>query len=411
MIEFSILKKFLNSSEDYIRYSKYINVSYIKENYKDVYRVLKTIEDYYKKYHQEPSIDIESLEAHYLSIYPLMKEADRKILSGLLHSIYEAPINESITAYLENHRNRSIAGELALACFDAAEGKAPFELLHSIYSKFSTDNTLVEDIYITDDLEKLYDTQSHTPGLRWRLNFLNRSLGSLRQGDFGFIFARPETGKTTFLASEVTNFAPQTERPILWCNNEEGGNKVKLRCYQATLGLTSKDLFKDLKGNKEKYNKIIGGKIKIYDDAGMTMASIEARCKELNPALIIIDQIDKVKGYKNERYDLQMKELYQAARELAKKYGPVIAVCQAGGTGEGKKYLTMNDVDSSHTAKQGEADFILGIGASNEVGFGNVRFLNISKNKLLGDDDTETDLRHGNAEVLMEPGIARYKDV
>ena len=63
---------------------------------------------------------------------------------------------------------------------------------------------------------ELYNETIATPGLRWRLGSLNRMLGSLRKGDFGFIFARPETGKTTFLASEVTNFATQLEQPILW---------------------------------------------------------------------------------------------------------------------------------------------------------------------------------------------------
>jgi replicative DNA helicase len=74
----------------------------------------------------------------------------------------------------------------------------------------------------------------------WRLKSLNTALGSLRMGDFGFVFARPETGKTTFLASEVTFMAEQTEGNILWFNNEEQGGKVKSRCYQATLGLTTK---------------------------------------------------------------------------------------------------------------------------------------------------------------------------
>jgi hypothetical protein len=124
--------------------------------------------------------------------------------------------------------------------------------------------------------------------------------------------------------------------------------------------------------------------------------------------LIIFDQIDKIKGFKADRHDLQLKALYQWARELAKTYAPVIAVSQAGGTAEDKLWLTMDDVDSSKTAKQGEADWILGIGKQTD-NTSNVRYLNISKNKLLGDSDTLPDLRHGNAQVLMQPDVARYK--
>ena len=65
-------------------------------------------------------------------------------------------------------------------------------------------------------------------------------------------------------------------------------------------------------------------------------------------------------------------------------YGPVIGVCQAGGTAEGKRYLDMNDIDSSHTAKQGEADWIIGIGKDNSGGYEKMRYLSILKNKLPG---------------------------
>jgi predicted acylesterase/phospholipase RssA len=178
------------------------------------------------------------------------------------------------------------------------------------------------------------------------------------------------------------------------------------------LGATIKDLFgNNRKANKEKYEKVTQNRIKILnlEDSGSTQR-IEYILNETKPALIIFDQIDKIRGFKADRYDLQLKSLYQWARELAKKYAPVIAVSQAGGTGEGKIWLTMDDVDSSKTAKQGEADWILGIGVE-QNNTSNQRFLNISKNKLLGDEDTLPDLRHGNQQVLIKPDIARYIEI
>lgn len=70
---------------------------------------------------------------------------------------------------------------------------------------------------VSTDLEALASNVQNTPGIRWRLDFLNKSLGSLRRGDFGFIFARPETGKTTFLASEAARFLEQGAR-VVWFN-------------------------------------------------------------------------------------------------------------------------------------------------------------------------------------------------
>jgi hypothetical protein len=71
----------------------------------------------------------------------------------------------------------------------------------------------------------------------------------------------------------------------------------------------------------------------------------------------------------------------------------------------------MEHVANAKTAMQAEADFILGIGKVNDQNQEYVRFLNISKNKLFGDQDSIPDLRHGRFETMIEPQIARYKDI
>ena len=126
--------------------------------------------------------------------------------------------------------------------------------------------------------------------------------------------------------------------------------------------------------------------------------------------MIIFDQIDKIKGFKADRNDLELKAIYQWAREIAKKYAPVIAVSQASGEAEGKLWLTMDMVDGSKTGKQGEADWILGIGKEQD-NTSRLRFLNICKNKLIGDVDTLPELRHGSTQVLIRPEVARYEDI
>jgi len=238
-------------------------------------------------------------------------------------------------------------------------------------------------------------------------------LGSLRKGDFGFIFARPETGKTTFLASEISHMASQLSPeagPILHFNNEEQGNKVMLRYYQAVLGYTSPEVWSNKQGNQIKYHDITHGKISIIDRAEIHKNRVEQMCKELRPSLLIFDQIDKIKGFNADREDLRLGAIYIWARELAKNYCPTIGVCQADGTAEGVKWLTMDHVSNAKTSKQAEADFIIGIGCIHDPAFELVRFINISKNKLQGDEDTDPKLRHGRFECLIRPEIARYED-
>ena len=359
------------------------------------------------------NININELDIYYNSNY-LLKENERKELSSLLEDIYKQDITnqEALVALLEEHRRRSLAGQVALTALDVEAGKKSTQDLLQLFNDFEHQEVEVDEPKPVEmNLEKLYETQVVTPGLRWRLNWLNKSLGSLRKGDFGFIFARPETGKTTFLASEITHMVTQTDGEVLWFNNEEQGNKVAIRVYQAALGIGTDDLFTNPASKQTTYEEVTGNRIKILDfEDSNNKARIEAILKQSNPALIIFDQIDKIRGFKGERNDLELKQIYQWAREIAKTYAPVIAVSQASGEAEGKLFLTMDMVDGSKTAKQGEADWILGIGKEQD-NTSRTRYFNISKNKLIGDKDTSPDLRHGSTQVLIKPEVARYEDL
>jgi replicative DNA helicase len=413
MVEKQIIKLFCEDKELFTKYYKYVNINYIKINYNELYKLFNMIDLYYEKYNNNNNINITELDIFYNSNY-LLKDNERKDLESLLKDVYEQDITnmEAIIGLLEEHRRRSLAGQVALMALDVEAGKKSTAELLELFNNFEHQEVEADEITPVDmDLDNLYDTQIATPGLRWRINWLNKSLGSLRKGDFGFIFARPETGKTTFLASEITHMVSQTNGDILWFNNEEQGTKVGIRVYQATLGLTTQALFADKQTNKERYRAITNNRIKILDfEDSSSKHRIESVLKQYNPALIIFDQIDKIRGFKGDRNDLELKQIYQWAREISKTYAPVIAVSQASGEAEGKLFLTMDMVDGSKTAKQGEADWILGIGKEQD-NTSRSRYFNITKNKLIGDKDTSPDLRHGSTQVLIKPEIARYEDI
>jgi len=270
-----------------------------------------------------------------------------------------------------------------------------------------------DDLFITTDLEELVKATVGSSGLNWRLPELNRMYGPLRQGDLMIVAARPETGKTTLLASEVSHMAEQLpdDRPVLWLCNEEDGKRIQLRVYQASLGITREDLLKNTAKNKKLLEDNLGNleKIRVCFNPYLTIKHVEAVCKEVNPGLIIIDQLDKVHGFKAERKDLEYKALYQWARVLSNRYGPTLVVCQADGTAEGQRWLTQHQLDGSKTAKQGEADAIMMIGKDNDPAFEFDRFIHAPKNKLSGGPLSIEAMRHGRIEVKIKPEIARYE--
>lgn len=341
-------------------------------------------------------------------------EKEREFTKSVFNTLQGINGTESVRSLLERFKSVNTCRQLSLAAYEASEGrKEPGEVL-LLAEKLRQPIHVDEIEYVTDDLHTILRDTVQSKGLRWRLSSLNRSLGSLRKGNFGFVFARPETGKTTFLASEVTHMSGQLSKdsgPILWFNNEEMGEVVKGALYQAALGCTTTHLEKATDRAIEKYLEVTHGKIKLFDSASVHKGQVEAICQRESPSLILFDQIDKIKGFKADREDLAMGAIYQWARELAKTYCPVIGVCQADGTAEGEKWLHMGHVANAKTAKQAEADFILGIGKTHEQGFEFIRYINVSKNKLSGDDDTDRVNRHPKIEVLIKPEIRRYEDL
>ena len=332
----------------------------------------------------------------------------------MFKTLQDSPVTPDVGLGTINEiKARRRALKLSERAFRVAQGLDKQEDLQSWYDKeYDKDDHQHDDVLsdaITLDLETLLNATYALPGLRWRLDCLNKSLGSLRRGDFGFIFARPETGKTTFLASEITNFMAQAQAPVIWFNNEEAGNKVMLRLYQAYFGITTEQLMASFKKYDGQFKEECAGKLYLIDKPTIDRRTCEKIIEKLSPCLVVYDQLTKIKGFKADRPDLVLGEIFQWAREGAKNSHAAIGVSQADGTAENVRYLTMEHVANAKTAVQAEADWILGIGKSHDME--KARFLNISKNKLLGDKDSLPELRHGRFEVMLEPAIARYSDV
>lgn len=396
---------------NYNFYLKYNNIiyKYIKDN-KELCTIYNYISLLMNKYQDNISIEV-------LSLYILsqVQEKEKEIYKNILEEIRKESIDSVIIEdlILELSKKHQ-AYELSKLALDVSEGYKSFDDLLLFTQNLNASTDLVDPStghsIVTDDLDELYNTTYSTTGLRWRCSSLNKSLGSLRKGDFGFIFARPETGKTTFLASEVSYFAEQCDSPILWFNNEEQGSKVKLRIYQASLGIGLTELL----NNRDKYGKQFfdktARKIILNDAANTTKNDVQRLIELYQPGCIVFDQLDKIQGFSGDREDIRLGNIYIWARNIAKQYCPVIGVCQADATGEGKRWLTMDNVASAKTTKQAEADWIIGIGKTHNENEEYFRYLSICKNKLLGDEDTDPILRHGHLTVKINPYVARYED-
>jgi replicative DNA helicase len=409
VIENSVVK-FLLKKENYTSVRDSID---IMDFAKEVQPIIRTIDSYYLSVDNPEDLSVDSLSNLYFSTNRSKIDFYTQVFEALRNTDAS---DYSTTRLISSLKRTRLLREVSIASYEASEGRGDYQNLLTKLEDLKTpeedlDVTSEDDDFVSSDLVEIVNTSRDMEGLGFRLGSLNKALGPLRKGEFGFVFARPETGKTTFLASEITHMAGQASQPILWLNNEEVGTQVMLRCYQAALGLDLTQLMSDLEGNRKRYLEVTKDNIRLKDAASIHYKQVEKLCEKLKPSLIVFDQIDKLKGFDNDREDLRLGAIYIWARELAKRYAPVIGVCQADGSGEGQRWLTMANVANAKTSKQAEADWILGVGKITDPGYDNLRFLHLSKNKLPGGPEADPSMRHGRWEVLIDPMRARYMDL
>lgn len=403
----------LLSKDNYHSFFPYLDLGYIKDNFRELHYVYQSLKSLHEEYPGK-DFDLPTLQAYFFQKYP---DADKTLYLQLFETLAGTTLDPDVgVGILKAIKRRKQALRLSEEAFKFSSGHGELEKVLAAYTDLDavSDQRIDEFEFVTDDLEVLVKDVYQAKGLRWRLNCLNKSLGPLRKGNFGFVFARPETGKTTFLADAVSHMLTQLQSmdgPVLWFNNEQVGAEVMLTMYRAYFGITLEQLLANTAKYREAFAAQVQGRFKLVDNANTDKHQVEQILKQFQPSLILFDQIDKIKGFAADREDLRLGSIYIWARELAKEYAPAIGICQAGGSAEGQKWLTMDHVSNASTSKQAEADWILGIGKTHNEGEEYMRYLNISKNKLLGSQETVPHLRHGRFETLIEPEIARYKDI
>lgn len=270
--------------------------------------------------------------------------------------------------------------------------------------------------------DHLFDEDKLNTGFKWRWDCLNLTMRPVRSGDFIILAGRPDKGKTTALADNLTYMAPQIEsvfpgenRSIIWFNNEGPGKRIMKRMIQSALGLPMTEIVKLQDEGRlwDEYAACIGGDkfvIKVMDVHGFRSWQIEEILRQVPPAIVVFDMIDNIKFdgeliNGGQRTDQMLEAMYQWGRELAVRFDcAVIATSQISADGDGLAYPTLAMLKDSKTGKQGAADAIITVGAKNEAAYENTRFIGLTKNKL----HIEGRPKSPKAELVLDGPAGRY---
>lgn len=264
------------------------------------------------------------------------------------------------------------------------------------------------------DPTALASTYASGSGLAWKLECMNLSLGSLRDGNFIIVGSRPETGKTSFLLQEAVHMALHTteDRPVLFLHNEEAAHAVQLRAMQALLNYDSATITSDLPACSKAFKDAVGKRFILWAKSQMRLDEIEAAIQDYNPCLVVYNVLPKVKdrrGKGNTTDHEHLAELFCSARDFCTQYGHAgIAAMQANAECEGQAWIYQNQLHGSKTDVAGEGDGIITIGKMHDPAKDNKRYFHVPKNKLPEGGTRDPKESHGYWEVDFNRHICLY---
>lgn len=254
------------------------------------------------------------------------------------------------------------------------------------------------DDYIDTPIHELLAEVDNDAGIKFRrLALLRENIGALQGGASIAIAARPDKGKTSLIASVLTDFAPQVEqffgpgRPILWLNNEGSGKRIIPRIYQAALELDLTEIIKLSNAGElvPRYTAAVGGTpdiIRVKDMHGASLAQIEQVIESMRPAVVVADMLAnfRLAGAQNGANKADgVEQLWQEWREMAVRHDFIglatVQISQEGGNMLWPPYSALKD---SKTGIQGATDVILMLGSLDSPDMQTVRGISTPKNKF-----------------------------
>jgi replicative DNA helicase len=373
---------------------------------------------YFETFPSHTEVDLQTFLPRFAQWHSTMGEEDIRGYTAVFQNCMLLADADQKRAIYKDLADVHMATRLANLATQHNEGDTPdlYGALNQITDQYRQTLGFKNTAYIDTPIDELLQEEFNDAGISWRLEAINRSMRKLRPGDFGIVAGRPDKGKTSFLASEVTYWAPQLPkgRNILWLNNEGPGRRILPRLYQAALNMSMVEL-KAASSHGTLNNSMrtaLGGdisRIRVFDIHGMNTGQVELIIAENNAGIIIYDMIDSIRGFGGEaRTDLALEEMYKWARERSVKYDCIgIATSQISNDGDGLMFPTLGMLKDSKTGKQGACDFQLMIGASNDAMLSGERYISLPKNKLRKPDGP-SDPR---ATVLFDGTRSRYNDV
>ena len=416
--EVTLLKLFVESREAYLNYGSFVKYDALTRETKTL---LSDIDAYYTEF-DDGFIQLEKFALWFHQVrHPDINETKHKIYQAIFTRLQEEQLNveSGFIKTVINHFKQEAAKEKIRTLLD--EPGLPIETVKKTLQEYASSvDILEEEDYTENNFGQIFVKRKRPNGLKWRLECLNKAIGPLIPGDFGYVAAYVDTGKSKFLVSEAAYMAQQIkEGSVLWFNNEGPEDRIQQQLWCAVLETDSQTIIDNEERALERYAEKMNGdvnRVKIFDAVGYTPDMIREKAEKYNAKLIIIDMLDHLHmpGSKKSAEVIRLKNLYREIRDISKDFCPVIGSSQCDGTvtwtdhktqeARFQHYIGMHQLDYSRSAKQAAAEFIITIGRDPDYPL--TRYIHVPKNKLDGDGTGKS--RNIKSEVRFDGAKSLY---
>lgn len=320
-----------------------------------------------------------------------------QLCESLRRPVDEASIH-SILGQLHELDLSGRAGALIAKYNSGEEVDLAYELQRLSATAVRAISQSAPDDYIDTPIHELLAEISNDSGIKFRrLALLRENIAGLMGGASVAIAARPDKGKTSFIASIITDWAPQLcdvfgpDRPILWLNNEGSGKRIIPRVYQAALETDLNEIIRLSNAGEliPRYTAAVGGTadiIRVKDMHGASLAQVEQVVEACRPAVIVFDMIANFRlgGAVNGSNKADaVEQMWQEVREMAVRHDFIaLSTVQISAEGGNLLYPPYSALKDSKTGIQGATDIIMMLGSLDNPQMQTVRGLSTPKNKF-----------------------------
>jgi len=360
------------------------------------------VSEYYNNDPAAPSVDIELLCAQVGRSTSSVKlaEAVCKNLRTLPQDVSGLNIVKELTEFKKYNIGQELSGMLAAARASPEEIQKRMEeylgLSSGVSNTADSDTEELSGVRVKDLVHKDFDPATL---IRLSPKALNDACdGGAKPGHHIVLFAPTEMGKTLFVINLVAGFVEQKLR-VLYIGNEDPAADIYMRYITRLVGRPKQQILDEPDKAQEKLERMGYELLVLAPLAPGNFRQINRLLDKHDPQVVILDQLRNL-DVSSEGRTQQLEKAATEARNLAKRRGVlVVSVTQAGDSASGKRLLDRGDIDGSNVGIPGQADLMIGIGATAEEEQRNIRWFSFPKNKLSGN--------HSPIQVHIDPHLSK----